>query len=115
MHDHDQLCLATQTPLHDAPNRYLVVAQDLRDLGEDAGSVVDLEVEVEGHLDVLAIASCAFSSNSGEPPAITETTSPRTAAAVSGPPAPGPDIVISVIAGDSTMTALNGPSMGESG
>ena len=31
------------------------------------------------------------------------------------PPAPGPDIVISVIAGASTMTALNGPSIGASG
>ena len=28
---------------------------------------------------------------------------------------PGPDIVISVIAGASTMTALNGPSIGASG
>ena len=28
------------------------------------------------------------------------------------PPAPGPDIVISVIVGASTMTALNGPSIG---
>ena len=31
------------------------------------------------------------------------------------PPAPGPDIVTSVIAGASTMTALNGPSTGASG
>ena len=37
------------------------------------------------------------------------TTSPSTALAVCGPPAPGPDIVISVIASDSTVTALNGP------
>jgi hypothetical protein len=36
-------------------------------------------------------------------------TSPRTALAVCGPPAPGPDIVISVIASDSTVTALKGP------
>ena len=36
-------------------------------------------------------------------------TSPSTALAVCGPPAPGPDIVISVIASDSTVTALNGP------
>ena len=37
------------------------------------------------------------------------TTSPRTALAVCGPPAPGPDSVISVIASDSIVTALNGP------
>ncbi len=42
-------------------------------------------------------------------------TSPSTAVAVAVPPAPGPDIVISVIAGDSTITALTGPSIGESG
>ena len=36
-------------------------------------------------------------------------TSPSTALAVWGPPAPGPDIVTSVISGDSTVTALNGP------
>ena len=35
--------------------------------------------------------------------------------AVWGPPAPGPDIVISVIARDSTVTALNGPSTEASG
>ena len=38
-----------------------------------------------------------------------EMTSPRTALAVCGPPAPGPESVISVIASDSTVTALNGP------
>ena len=38
------------------------------------------------------------------------TTSPSTALAVCGPPAPGPDIVISVIARDSIVTALNGPA-----
>ena len=31
------------------------------------------------------------------------------------PPAPGPDMVISVIAGAWTITALNGPSTGASG
>ena len=31
------------------------------------------------------------------------------------PPAPGPDIVTSVIAGASTITALKGPSIGASG
>ena len=43
------------------------------------------------------------------PPVIALTTSPSTALAVCRPPAPGPDIVISVIASDSTVTALNGP------
>ena len=42
-------------------------------------------------------------------------TSPSTALAVCGPPAPGPDMVISVIAGDSTVTALNGPLTEASG
>ena len=36
-------------------------------------------------------------------------TSPSTALAVCGPPAPGPLSVISVIACDSIVTALNGP------
>jgi hypothetical protein len=36
-------------------------------------------------------------------------TSPSTALAVCGPPAPGPDSVISVMACDSIVTALNGP------
>jgi hypothetical protein len=51
----------------------------------------------------------------GASPATIETMSPSTAEAVSMPPAPGPDIVISVIAGASTMTALKGPSIGASG
>ena len=42
-------------------------------------------------------------------------TSPRTALAVCGPPAPGPLSVISVIAGDSIVTALNGPLIDASG
>ena len=46
---------------------------------------------------------------------IAEITSPSTAEAVCGPPAPGPDIVISVIASDSTVTALNGPATDASG
>ena len=45
----------------------------------------------------------------GASPERIETTSPSTAEAVSTPPAPGPDIVTSVIAGASTITALNGP------
>ena len=40
---------------------------------------------------------------------IAETTSPSTALAVWIPPAPGPLSVISVIAGDSIVTALNAP------
>ena len=44
-----------------------------------------------------------------------EITSPRTAEAVWLPPAPGPDSVISVIAGDSTVTALNEPFTAASG
>ena len=42
-------------------------------------------------------------------------TSPSTALAVCGPPAPGPLSVISVIAGDSIVTALNGPLIDASG
>ena len=41
--------------------------------------------------------------------------SPSTALAVCGPPAPGPERVISVIACDSIVTALNGPSIAASG
>jgi hypothetical protein len=44
-----------------------------------------------------------------------ETTSPSTAEAVCDPPAPGPDSVISVIAGDSTVTALKEPLTAASG
>ena len=46
---------------------------------------------------------------------ITDTTSPSTADAVCGPPAPGPDSVTSVIAGDSSVTALKGPTTDASG
>ena len=60
-------------------------------------------------------ASSSRGSCTGASPARIETTSPSTAAAVSVPPAPGPDIVISVIDGDSTMTALKGPETGASG
>ena len=44
-----------------------------------------------------------------------ETTSPSTALAVWMPPAPGPDRVISVMAGDSTVTALKAPFTEASG
>ena len=46
---------------------------------------------------------------------ITDTTSPSTADAVCGPPAPGPESVTSVIASDSSVTALNGPTTDASG
>ena len=44
-----------------------------------------------------------------------ETTSPSTALAVWMPPAPGPESVISVMAGDSIVTALNAPFTDASG
>ena len=88
----------------------LVLAQHLRDGGEHAGAVGDLHVQVEGALEVLderqARAAARGGSASGS---IALTTSPSTALAVWRPPAPGPDMVISVIASDSTVTALNGP------
>ena len=46
---------------------------------------------------------------------ITDTTSPSTADAVCGPPAPGPESVTSVIAWDSSVTALKGPPTAASG
>ena len=46
---------------------------------------------------------------------IADTTSPSTAVAVCGPPAPGPDSVTSVIVSDSSVTALNGPWTDASG
>ncbi len=44
-----------------------------------------------------------------------EITSPSTALAVWGPPAPGPESVISVIAADSIVTALKEPFTEASG
>ena len=44
-----------------------------------------------------------------------EITSPSTADAVCVPPAPGPESVISVMAGDSIVTALNEPFTDASG
>src|SRR3954462_8424603 len=46
---------------------------------------------------------------------IAEITSPSTADAVCEPPAPGPDSVLSVIAGASIVTALKEPFTDESG
>ena len=83
---------------------------------QHAGLVGDLEVQVEGGGDVGdELEPLAASSWTGASPARIETTSPSTAEAVCSPPAPGPDIVTSVIAGASTMTALNGPPIGASG
>ena len=81
------------------------------------GSVGDVEVQVEGALHVLHQRQLRQRRRPvGERrPVITLTTSPSTALAVCRPPAPGPDIVISVIASDSTVTALNGPDTEESG
>ena len=50
--------------------------------------------------------SCAGGGSEGGG-IIAEITSPSTAEAVWMPPAPGPESVISVIAGDSIVTALN--------
>ena len=57
----------------------------------------------------------ASASGIGGAPITAATTSPSTALAVCDPPAPGPDIVISVIAADSTVTALNDPPTDASG
>ncbi len=63
----------------------------------------------------MTIGSCWRTSCTGASPLRIETTSPSTAEAVCTPPAPGPEMVTSVISGASTMTALNGPSTGASG
>ena len=52
MHDHHQPRVVVDPALHDALHRDLVVAQHLGDLGEDAGAVGDLQVQVEGGGDV---------------------------------------------------------------
>ena len=102
--------------LHDRLDRDLRLAEHLRDRGEHARAVGDLHVQVEGAVDVLDIAQRAAAAPAGgAPPVIALTTSPSTALAVCRPPAPGPDIVISVIASDSTVTALNGPETDASG
>ena len=68
------------------------------DLGEHARAVGDLEVQVEGRLDVVGDLQPLASSPGVEAGGIIALmTSPSTALAVCGPPAPGPDIVISVI------------------
>ena len=84
--------------------------------GQHAGPVGDLEVQVEGGGDVGDDRQRARGSRARARRRLRiETTSPSTAEAVCTPPAPGPDIVTSVISGASTITALNGPSTGASG
>ena len=114
--DHDEAGLLADAALDHALDRDAGLAEDVGDRGEDAGAVRDLQVDVEGGRDVgddRRARACV--SWTGASPARIETTSPSTAVAVATPPAPGPDIVISVIAGAWTMTALNGPSTGASG
>ena len=110
VHDHDEPRVVAQALLHDRLDRRALEPEDLRDLGEHAGPVGHLQVQVEGRGDVRTISSVGDRLGAGRGGIITLTTSPSTALAVWGPPAPGPDIVISVIASDSTVTALNGPS-----
>ena len=91
--------------------------EHLGDLGEHARPVGDLEVQVEGRARRrVTISSCRASPRTAarrrRASRRRRRAPPRRSAS---PPAPGPDIVISVIAGDSTMTALNGPSIGASG
>ena len=62
----------------------------------------------------MIVAGAASPRMRGTPERI-ETRSPSTALAVCTPPAPGPLIVISVIDGDSTVTALNEPCTEASG
>ena len=115
MHDHHQAGVVAEAALDDALDRDLVAAEDVGDPRQHAGPVGDLEVQVERRADVADDLERSPGSWTGASPERIETTSPSTAEAVSMPPAPGPDIVISVIVGASTMTALNGPSTGASG
>ena len=96
-------------------HRDIVVAERGRDFAKDAGAVFDFKVEIEGRLDVVDdLAGAALPRFARDAERI-DTRSPRTALAVCIPPAPGPLIVISVIAGDSTVTALNDPCTDASG
>src|SRR3954453_7245521 len=45
VHDHDQRRVVAPAALHDAPKRDPVLSQDLRDLSQAAGPILDLEVE----------------------------------------------------------------------
>ena len=92
-----------------------MVSQDLGDERQHAGLVGDFQVQVEAETISVMIGSSTISSGGLAGGIIALTTSPSTAVAVCGPPAPGPDMVISVIAADSTVTALNGPLTDASG
>ena len=80
------------------------------------GSVGDLEVQVEGGGDVgderQLLAGLVDRRLAGED---RDDVAEHGRGGLRRPPAPGPDIVTSVIAGASTMTALNGPPTGASG
>src|SRR5918996_730429 len=52
VHDHHQAGVVAQPPLDDAANRDLVLPQHGSDLGEDAGAVGDLQMKVEGRVEV---------------------------------------------------------------
>ena len=115
MQDHYEPRVVTHPALDDALDGDLVAPQHVGDPRQHPGAVGDLEVQVERRGDIGDHLEVARTWCTGASPARIETTSPSTALAVSTPPAPGPDIVISVIVGASTMTALNGPSTGASG
>src|ERR1700677_4423952 len=125
MGDHHQPCVPAKAALEHRLDRHVLLAQHQRDGREHARTIGHLEVQVEGARDVLEQTQRKRRGR-GEggprphpharaPPVITLTASPSTALAVCRPPAPGPDIVISVIASDSTVTALNGPETEDSG
>ena len=109
VHDHHQARVLAQPLLHDRLDRGALQPQHLRDLRQHARAVRHLHVQVERGLDVLDDLQAIGASGVEAGGIIALITSPSTALAVCGPPAPGPDMVISVIALDSTVTALNGP------
>ena len=53
VHHHHEPRVLADALLHDALHAHAVVTQHLRDLGQHAGAVLDLEVEVERRLDLL--------------------------------------------------------------
>ena len=108
--------------LDEPRDRDVVRGEPLRDVGEHAGPVVDLEVDVEGRAQLArraaARASRQHASFWRKPVPVvpmTLTMSATTADAVSMPPAPGPSSVISRIASPWSMTALKAPSTAASG
>ena len=110
VHDHHEPRVLAEPLLHDRLDRHALQPEDLGHLREHAGPVGHLEVQVEGRLDVghhRHARRRARGSDGGG--IIAEITSPSTALAVWIPPAPGPASVISVIAGDSIVTALKAP------